>query len=102
MTDLRTIAIRPAGADDDAVLAAIAALDSARPLRRPAVLAVVDGRPVAAASVADGRIVADPFTPTADIVALLDRRVADVATTAARGSSRRRPVLRLPRLRPAI
>jgi hypothetical protein len=102
MTDLRTIAIRPTGADDDAVLATIAGLDSSRPLQRPAIVAVVDGRPVAAASLTDGRVVADPFTPTADVVALLDRRVADGIATEARGRSWRRPTLRLPRLRPAI
>jgi hypothetical protein len=100
MTDPRIISIRPAGADDDAVLATLAELDSSRPLRRPAVLAIVDGHPVAAASMVDGRTVADPFTPSADVVALLDRRVA-AAGARPRRSGRRRPAWRLPRLRPA-
>jgi hypothetical protein len=44
--------------------------------------------------------VADPFTPSADVVALLDRRVA-TAGVRPRRSGRRRPAWRLPRLRPA-
>jgi hypothetical protein len=71
MTDSSTITLRAAGEAEDAVLRELAALDSARPLRRPALLAVVDGRPVAARSLRDDRVVADPFVPTGDVVALL-------------------------------
>jgi hypothetical protein len=99
MTNSSTIAIRPAAAADDQALRTLAELDSARPLRRPAVLAVVDGRPLAALSLADGRIVADPFRPSADVVALL-RAGTPVGATV--GRPRRRITPRLPRLRPAI
>lgn len=59
--------------DEDA-LRRLALLDSARPLRGRALVAEVDGRPVAALSLDDGRVVADPFTHTADAVALLRLR----------------------------
>jgi hypothetical protein len=77
------------------VLRQISQLDSARPLQRPAAMAVVDGRPVAAMSLDDGRVVADPFTPTEDAVELLRARVGSVS------ARRRRPrrALRIPRLR---
>ena len=92
------IAFRPATADDDRVLRDLSELDSAKPVERPAVLAAVDGQPVAAVSLSDGRIVADPFTRTEDVVRLLRSRIA---WQAAARSSRRRPVFPLPRLRPA-
>jgi hypothetical protein len=98
MTSTSTIALRVATADDAADLRRLAELDSARPLLLPAVLGVVDGRPVAAVSLRDARIVADPFVPTADVVALLRARAGSADHA---GRSRRRP-LRLPRLRPAI
>jgi hypothetical protein len=71
MTSTSTLSIRTATDADDAVLARLSALDSARSIRRPALVALVDGRPVAATSLADGRTVADPFTPTADVVRVL-------------------------------
>jgi hypothetical protein len=71
MTSTATLSIRTATDADDAVLARLSALDSARSIRRPALVALVDGRPVAATSLADGRTVADPFTPTADVVRVL-------------------------------
>jgi hypothetical protein len=48
----------------------------------------------AAVSVHDGSVIADPFRPTADIVALLRAHVAAV-TPAPRRRPRRRPQLRL-------
>jgi hypothetical protein len=79
MLDSSTIAFRTATVDDDRVLEDLAALDSHAPLERPAVLALVDGEPVAAVSLRDGQIVADPFTRTEDIVVLLRARVAALA-----------------------
>lgn len=76
MTESSIIALRPATAGDDADLARLAELDSARPLRQPVMLAVVDGEPIAALSLADGRAVADPFRPTAAALALLHARAA--------------------------
>lgn len=67
-----SISLRPARPDDDALLARLSELDSAaRPVERPALLALRDGLAVAAISLRDGRVVADPFEPTRDVVALL-------------------------------
>jgi hypothetical protein len=67
-----SISLRPARPDDDALLERLSALDSAeRPVVRPALVALADGRAVAAISLRDGRVVADPFAPTRDVVALL-------------------------------
>ena len=90
MLDSTTIAFRSATDEDDSVLQDLSALDSHRPLERPAVLAIVDGSPVAAISLSDGQIVADPFTRTEDVVGLLRARVAALAADSA---PRRRPTL---------
>src|SRR4051794_5485222 len=92
-----TIAFRSATADDERVLHELSELDSARPVQRPAVLAVVDGTPVAAVSLSDGRIVADPFTRTEDVVTMLRARAAALAAD----TPRRRRLRYVPRLRPA-
>jgi hypothetical protein len=104
MTNSSTIALRAATDRDAALLDELAALDEAPPLHGPAVVALVDGRPVAAASLSDAAIVADPFVPTADVVELLQARVAASASGAATSRLRRRRPrfgLHLPRLRSA-
>jgi hypothetical protein len=93
------VVIRRATEDDAAVLARLAALDSRRPLRGPVVLAERDGRPLAAIATDDGKTVADPFAPTADLVALLRMHAADTARPGRRqellrrvgANARRRP-----------
>jgi hypothetical protein len=82
MTERSVIALRPAAPDEDADLRRLAELDSAEPLRTPALVAIVDGEPVAALSLADGRAVADPFLPTADVVALLRERAGGLRQAA--------------------
>jgi hypothetical protein len=52
----------------------LAELDSQRPLTGPALVGEIDGRPAAAISLADGRLVADPFQHTAALVAQLRMR----------------------------
>jgi hypothetical protein len=64
----------PAGPVDQGTLARLAALDETEPLAEPVLLAVSDGKAVAALSVADGRVAADPFARTADAVAMLRLR----------------------------
>lgn len=86
------ILIRPGYADDDRALMRLAALDSAPgPPPMPLLVAEVDGELSAALSLVDGSSIADPFRPTAQIVALL-RAHAAAATPAPR---RRRRALRL-------
>ena len=66
-----TLALRVAHVDEAPVVRRLAALDDARPLDGDVLLALVDGEAVAALSLDDGRVVANPFLPTADTVRLL-------------------------------
>ena len=71
------ILIRRAYADDDTALHRLAALDSAAvPPPGPLLVAELDGELAVAMSLADGSVIADPFRPTAAIVALLAVRAA--------------------------
>lgn len=101
MTSTSTIVLQHATDDQDAALREISQLDSARTVTRPAVMAVVDGRLLAAASLRDGRIVADPFAETEDAVKLLRMHIAEID-----GRRRTHPRRRMPRLslrpRPAV
>lgn len=81
-----TLALRLADDDDTRVVRRIAALDDAATLRGEVLLALVDGEAVAARSLADGRVVANPFVRTADVVKLLDIRASQLA-----GAPPRRP-----------
>jgi hypothetical protein len=69
-----TVAIRRAHHDEAGVVRRLARLDDSPPLEGEVLLAVVDGTPVAALSLTDGRVVANPFVPTADVVTLLSVR----------------------------
>lgn len=86
------LAIRQATADDAAELARLAALDSRPVPVGDVLLAFVDGTPVAAVELATGAVVADPFTPTADLVDLLHLRASRLGDTPA---SARRSGLRV-------
>jgi hypothetical protein len=77
---LPNLSLRRAGPTDDALLRRLAQLDSTRSLQLPILLAECDGVAVAAVSVADGRVAADPFEPTAEAVALLRLRAAQLGT----------------------
>jgi hypothetical protein len=99
MTD---ITVRRAVEADYGDLERLAALDSARPPSGPALVAIADTRMVAALPLGSGRPIADPFEPTAEIVALLQLRAAqlDAGVALRRGAlDRLRSLLRL---RPAI
>jgi hypothetical protein len=69
-----SIAVRLATANDREALERLAALDSAEPPRGSALVGELLQRPVAALSLNDGRVIADPFVETTDIVALLRLR----------------------------
>jgi hypothetical protein len=68
------VTVRRSRSADESGLARLAALDSARPLRGPALVAEADSRLLAAVPLGSGRAIADPFEPTAEIVALLELR----------------------------
>jgi hypothetical protein len=90
-----TVELRPARADDAASVVRLAALDDAPQLEGPVLLAIVGGETVAALAVDDGRVVANPFVPTAHAVSLLRLRADHLSHV----SPRRRRRLRVPRLR---
>jgi len=74
--------IRRTTPDDAAALQRLAALDSKKPLRGDALVAVVDGEPRAALSLCGDEAIADPFHPSAELVALLELRLAQLAAPA--------------------
>jgi hypothetical protein len=73
------LTIKIGGMDDAEALRDLAALDSRPALTGDVLLAVVSDEPVAAISLADGKVVADPFRPTASTVELLKVRAAQHA-----------------------
>jgi hypothetical protein len=94
------VTVRHAGPADTAALARLAALDSARAPRGPALLAEADARVVAALPFGSGRPIADPFTRTSHAVALLELRRAQLE--AADRSPRRSLVQRVRSLLPRL
>jgi hypothetical protein len=66
-----TVAIRAARGSDGSALVRLAALDSKRPLDGALLVAERDGALAAALSLDSGAHVADPFVPSAELVALL-------------------------------
>ncbi|HUO71299.1 MAG TPA: hypothetical protein VMU39_11020 [Solirubrobacteraceae bacterium] len=73
-SDERIVALRLARREDDRDVNRLTELDDARALVAPVLLAVVDGEAVAALSLSDGRVAANPFVPTDAAVALLRLR----------------------------
>jgi hypothetical protein len=74
------VTLRYAFPDDAAALARLAALDSAEPPAMPALLCEAGGTLLAALSLADGSVVADPFHPTVALVELLRARARQLTT----------------------
>ena len=68
---MTAVLVRPAHTADRPALARLAALDSAAAPTGDVLVAESGGRLVAALSADTGAVVADPFTPTADVVELL-------------------------------
>jgi azurin len=93
--DTTRVELRHARHDDRDVVHRLAVLDEARSLEGPVLLAVVNGLAVAALSLEDGRVVADPFIATAEARSLLRLRAAQLAE----GRGRRRLRRRRPRPR---
>jgi hypothetical protein len=71
MTDRTVLILRRAAGGDHRALRRLAELDSARPPREPVLVAEADGDLVAAMSLADGAVIADPFRRTDGVVAIL-------------------------------
>lgn len=92
---LDAVTIRRAHAADRLALVRLAELDSCEPLAGDLLLAEVEGEPWAALSLADGRIVSNPFRPAAAARALLQLRADHLAPAVGRGG-RRWPALAWP------
>lgn len=85
------VTLRFAVFDDAPDLFALGQLDSAEPLREPILVAEISGRLTAALSLADDRVIADPFVLTAGAVELLRARAGQLSGTRRRwGWGRRR------------
>jgi hypothetical protein len=93
---MQNVTVRRTGSGDQVALARLAALDSASPPRGPALVAEADSRMLAALPLGSGRAIADPFEPTAELVALLELRRAQIdgAETRAPRGGRLRSLLR--------
>ena len=79
------ITIRLARAGDSERLERLAQLDSADLPRGEVLVALVGDRIRAAVAIRDGRVIADPFHPTAELAALLSERAEQLGTPKGRG-----------------
>jgi hypothetical protein len=93
----QAIELRLGEAGDAHELRWLAELDSQRPPAGEVLLCVVDGELQAALELATGRECANPFRPTADLVALLRGRADGLRLEEGRLRSRRCPRAHLPR-----
>jgi hypothetical protein len=85
---MKNITVRRSTSADAGSLARLAALDSASPPRGPALVAEADSRMLAALPIGSGRPIADPFEPTAELVALLELRRAQIEAAASTSPAR--------------
>jgi hypothetical protein len=88
-----TIELRLLGSDEAHVVRRLAALDDAPELEGQALVALIGGEAVAALSLEDRRVVANPFVRTSDAVSLLRLRAAQLPK-ARRRSPRRLHLVR--------
>lgn len=82
------VTVRFAVADDARELTRLAELDSASRPADPLLIGERAGQPIAALSLADGAIVANPFVASADVVALLRLRALQLRGEPRRGARR--------------
>jgi hypothetical protein len=88
MLDAEPVLMRRSGVADALRLRELARLDSKRMPAGPFIVADVAGEVVAAVSLSSGTIVADPFRPTGDAVAMLRLRALQVSGAAAVAAQR--------------
>jgi hypothetical protein len=84
------VTVRLAIAADGPQLQLLAELDSARVPAAPLLIGERGGHLIAALSLSEGAVVANPFTPTADVVALLRLRARQLHGGSAGGAVRHR------------
>lgn len=84
-----SFALRMADAGDAPALERLAELDEEPALSGQVLLALIDGEPVAALSLQDGRVTSDPFVLTGNAVALLRLRARQLLGRTERQPRRR-------------
>jgi hypothetical protein len=89
-----SVELRIGDRDEAGVIRRLAALDEAPELEGDVLLAIVDGDAVAGLSLQDHRVVADPFVPTREAVALLRLRAEHLSRGRPRRGLRRRLIVR--------
>lgn len=82
------VTVRLAAGADTPALNVLAQLDSAAAPSHPILLAELSGQAVAALSLADGAVIADPFVPTVEVVALLKLRARQLHRVGTGGGAR--------------
>jgi hypothetical protein len=82
-----SVSVRFAHEDDAGAIRRVAALDGKRVPMGEVLVAEADSEVIAALSVDDGSRVADPFRWTADVVALMEMRAAQLQATGAATSN---------------
>lgn len=87
--DEASVTLRLACADDAGALRWLAERDSAPPLVGPILIGDLAGRPVAALSLTDTRVIADPFERTVAVVELLRARARQLTGAGDGGGARR-------------
>ena len=92
---MQDVTVRRSGSGDQVELARLAALDSASPPSGLALIAEADSRMLAALPLGSGRPIADPFEPTAELVALLELRRAQMHDSHVASPRRSRRLLSL-------
>jgi hypothetical protein len=73
------LTLRLATSADRPALARLAELEQASRPAEPVLLGVVMQRPIAALSLSDGSVIADPFAPTAQLIELLRLRARQLS-----------------------
>ena len=72
------VTMRICGPGDERALRRLAGRDTARPLEGTVLVSEIEGELLAAICLETGRVVADPFSPTAGLVDLLRARAAQL------------------------
>ena len=97
-TTAPSVLIRAARGSDGSALERLAQLDSTEVPAGALLVAESGGRLVAAIASSTGEAIADPFLPTADVVALLELRAAGARSPRSRRATARRSGTRRLRL----
>lgn len=81
-----SVTLRRANFHDDVALERLAQLEGLDVPAEPILVAEVDGRVLAALSIEDGTVIADPFAPTGHLVEMLDAQAYRRPAAHRRGS----------------